>query len=123
DRAEIALAARRLRPGGHLVVLAPAHQWLFTPFDAAIGHFRRYSRGSLAALTSGDLSLRKAVYLDAVGLLASLGNRLLLRSAMPSRGQILLWDNWMVPCSQWVDPLLAGRLGKSVLAVWRRVAS
>ena len=43
DRQEMADAAARLRPGGHLIVLSPAHQWLFSPFDEAIGHYRRYT--------------------------------------------------------------------------------
>src|SRR5262245_9087881 len=41
DSSELRLAARHLRRGGHLIVLAPAHQWLYSPFDSAIGHFRR----------------------------------------------------------------------------------
>ena len=49
DRGELARAAERLRPGGHLVVLAPAHQRLYTEFDRAIGHFRRYAAGQLLA--------------------------------------------------------------------------
>ena len=49
------LAADRLRPGGHLIVLAPAHQWLFTPFDAEIGHFRRYSRQTLRDAANPEL--------------------------------------------------------------------
>src|SRR5437763_1457253 len=49
DRAELVLAADRLRLGGSLIVLAPAHQWLFTPFDAAIGHHRRYNTHTLRA--------------------------------------------------------------------------
>src|SRR5262249_44837670 len=47
DAAEMVLAASYLRPGGHLIVLSPAHQSLYTPFDQAIGHFRRYTRRSL----------------------------------------------------------------------------
>jgi 2-polyprenyl-3-methyl-5-hydroxy-6-metoxy-1,4-benzoquinol methylase len=42
DQTEVARVGRHLTPGGHLVVLAPAHQALYTLFDAAIGHFRRY---------------------------------------------------------------------------------
>src|SRR6186713_830923 len=33
---ELRRAAAHLAPGGALVVLAPAHQWLFTAFDKAI---------------------------------------------------------------------------------------
>src|SRR6185295_15531702 len=55
DRAEVARAADRLKPGGALIVLAPAHPSLFTPFDAAIGHRRRYTQSSLGALAPRTL--------------------------------------------------------------------
>lgn len=120
DRGELAHAARLLAPGGHLVVLSPAHQWLFTPFDKAIGHFRRYTRASLRAAGPADLEPVALDYLDSVGLLASLGNKLVLRSAMPNPNQIRVWDKFMVPVSKVVDPLVGRRLGKSVLGVWRK---
>jgi SAM-dependent methyltransferase len=120
DRAELELAADQLRPGGHLIVLAPAHPWLFTPFDAAIGHYRRYNRSTLRAAAPAGLDLVRLAYLDAIGMLASLGNRLLLQSAMPTRNQIAAWDRLMVPLSRLVDPVLGYTLGKSVLAVWKK---
>ncbi len=51
DGAELNRAAAHLRPGGRVIVLSPAHQWLFTPFDAAIGHFRRYNRAMVKAIS------------------------------------------------------------------------
>ena len=123
DRSELLRAAERLSPGGFLVVLSPSHQWLFSPFDEALGHFRRYSRKTLSAVGPPALRRVKLVDLDAVGLLASLGNALLLRSALPTSRQIALWDRVMVPASTVVDPLLFRRLGKSLLAVWQRPVS
>ncbi len=120
DRAEIAAAAARLRPGGALIVLSPAHSWLFSKFDTALGHFRRYSSEALLALTSPELEIVTVRQLDSVGMIASLANRLLLSSAMPTVSQILLWDRVMVPMSRLLDPLLAYRCGKSIIAVWRR---
>jgi len=121
DADEVRLASRLLRPGGRLVVLAPAHQWLYSPFDEAIGHYRRYSRSSLAALTCEGLRLTTLRSLDAVGLLASAGNRFLLRGAHPTPAQIRLWDRVLVRASRIVDPVFGYRLGKSVLAVWERM--
>jgi hypothetical protein len=120
DRAELAAAADHLRVGGKLIVLSPAHQWLFTPFDEAIGHYRRYSKRSLRAAAPAGLACRKMVYLDSVGLLASLGNRLFLRSSMPSARQLWVWDRLMVPLSRVLDPVFAGSLGKSVLGIWQK---
>jgi SAM-dependent methyltransferase len=120
DRSEMARAAGRLKPGGTLIVLAPAHPFLFTPFDAAIGHFRRYTRASLHQAAPATLSEEKLVYLDAAGMLASAANRLLLRSSMPNQRQILTWDRLLVPVSRLIDPIFGGRVGKSVLGVWRK---
>jgi len=58
--------------------------------------------------------------IDSFGLLAYLANQLLLRSSMPSAGQILLWDRVLVPLSRFGDRLSFRRIGKSVLAVWCR---
>src|SRR5260370_21823765 len=50
DAAELNWAAGHLAPDGNLVVLAPAHQFLFSEFDAAIWHHRRYDAVSLTAV-------------------------------------------------------------------------
>ncbi|MCJ2062023.1 class I SAM-dependent methyltransferase [Methylobacterium sp. J-088] len=120
DHGELAGAASRLADGGHLVVLSPAHPFLYAPFDAAIGHERRYTRATLRAAAPDGLQRVRLDYLDAVGFGASLGNRLVLRSAMPSAGQIAAWDRLMVPISRRLDPWLGFRAGKSVLGVWTR---
>lgn len=119
DTDELRRAAGHLNPGGRIIVLAPAHQWLFSPFDHAVGHFRRYDAASVLRATPGVLALTECRYLDAVGLLASAANRLMLRSAHPTRRQIALWDRAMVPLSRRLDPVLNHRLGKSILAVWK----
>ena len=119
DRAELVQAARRVAPGGYLVVLSPAHQWLFTPFDRSIGHCRRYSRASLQAVGPSGLNLVWLGYLDSVGFFASLANKLLLQQSMPTPKQIAFWDGILVRTSTWVDPILGHRAGKSVLGVWQ----
>jgi SAM-dependent methyltransferase len=117
DRGELERARAHLAPGGRILVLAPAHGFLYSPFDAAIGHERRYDRRTLRAAVPAGLEVERMHYLDSVGMLASLANRLLLRSAMPTRGQIALWDRWMVPTSRWLDPATGHALGKSLVAV------
>ena len=120
DKGELQRAAGLLRGGGHLAVLAPAHQWLFTPFDAAIGHHRRYTRRTLAHAAPQALEPVRLDYLDTVGVLLSLGNRVALRQSMPAQSQVLLWDRVAVPVSRRLDWMLGYRAGKSVLGLWRR---
>ncbi|MBV9122988.1 MAG: class I SAM-dependent methyltransferase [Planctomycetes bacterium] len=121
DHGELQAAAGHLRPGGKLIVLSPAHQWLFTPFDQAIGHFRRYSKKSLAAAAPPSLRCVRLDYLDAVGLLASLGNRLLLHSSTPTPRQIQFWDRRLVTVSRKIDRWLGHTIGKSVLGIWQKL--
>jgi SAM-dependent methyltransferase len=125
DRAELVRAAARLKPDGHVIVLSPAHPLLYSRFDKAIGHFRRYTRASLAAsaaeaVTDNLLAPVKMIYLDSAGLLASVASRV-LSQAKPSGWQVLVWDRVLVPISRVLDPLLGHAAGKSVLGVWKRV--
>lgn len=121
DRGELTRAARHLSAGGTLIVLGPAHPWLFTRFDAVVGHRRRYTRASLAALVPAGCRLERTRYLDSAGLLLSAGNRLLLKRALPTPAQIRFWDDRIIPISKVLDRRLGYRLGKSVLGVWRRL--
>jgi SAM-dependent methyltransferase len=120
DKEELERAASLLKKGGNLIVLSPAHEWLYTDFDRSIGHCRRYDRASLIACSPKACALTRLWYLDSVGLLASCGNRLLLHQAMPELRQILFWDRFLVPPSTLMDRLLLHRVGKSILAVWTK---
>jgi SAM-dependent methyltransferase len=119
-KAELSAAERRLRTGGYLIVLAPAHQMLFSEFDTAVGHHRRYTKSTLAAEVPYTLTLVRMIYLDSVGFLMSFGNRWLLHQPQPTRAQIALWDRVIVPCSRFLDPILRYTVGKSVLGIWRK---
>jgi SAM-dependent methyltransferase len=120
DRDELVRAARLLSPEGRLVVLTPAHQFLFSPFDAAIGHYRRYNRTMLRALTPVSCCVEMTMMLDSAGFFASLANRVLLSEPLPSKRQIAIWDRLLVPISRVLDRATAHRFGKTVVAVWRK---
>lgn len=120
DRQELVTAAKFLRAGGRIIVLSPAHQRLFTPFDAAIGHFRRYDRPMLRNLSPSGLRFEEGWYLDSVGLLLSAANLLLLRQSMPTKAQLAFWDRCVIPASRILDPCFFGSLGKSIVGIWRR---
>lgn len=120
DQQQIASAGRLLRPGGYLVVLSPAHGWLFSAFDKSIGHLRRYNKTMLRKLKPDGFIEQKLTYLDSLGILLSLGNVIALRQSMPSEKQILAWDRLCIPMSRVIDPILLGAVGKSILAVWRK---
>jgi SAM-dependent methyltransferase len=117
DKAEFERAYNHLKPSGHLLVLCPAHNFLYSPFDKALGHFRRYNKRMYRGL-----SIRppyKLEYLDSAGMLASLANKLLLKQSYPNEKQIKLWDRVFVRLSRVIDPITFRTIGKSILGVWR----
>jgi SAM-dependent methyltransferase len=120
DAGELVRAAARLRPGGRIVVLSPAFPFLYSPFDAGIGHFRRYTKRMLRAIAPAGLDERGAFYLDSMGALASAANKVLLRQSMPTKRQVLTWDRLIVPVSRVLDPVFAKLAGRSVVVVWQR---
>ncbi len=120
DFQQITCAGRLIRPGGYVVVLSPAHSWLFSAFDKSIGHRRRYTKATLRKLKPTGFTEQKLTYLDSLGILLSLGNVIALRQSMPTRAQILAWDRFCIPISKIADPVLFGAVGKSILAVWHK---
>jgi SAM-dependent methyltransferase len=120
DADELGAAAARLHPGGRVVVLSPAHGWLFSEFDRAVGHCRRYTAHSLRRLTPATTRLVLVRYFDSIGALLSLANRLLLRQSEPNQRQIAFWDSCVVPLSTIADVAFKRVIGRSIVAVWER---
>lgn len=120
DRAELAAASKLLRKGGHLVVLSPAHQWLFSEFDHSVGHLRRYNKKNLRQLLPSGCRERKLAYLDAAGLFLSLGNAVALKQRQPALWQIQFWDKVCIPMSRLLDAASQQNFGKSILGVWQK---
>ena len=120
DKGEIAKAAALLNTGGKLIVLSPAFQFLFSPFDAAVGHFRRYSKQELQQICGPLLKKQDLRYLDTAGFFSSVLNKVLLRQQYPTAKQIALWDSCLVPISAVTDRLCMYSFGKSLLGIWQK---
>ena len=120
DAAELEKAASLLNPGGHIIVLAPAFRHLYSPFDKAIGHYRRYNRKMLKAIQPPELKCISSRYYDSMGYFASLMNKVFLRQKHPSINQVLFWDRWIVPVSGVTDKVFFHSFGKSIIAIWKK---
>lgn len=121
DAEEMKKAALLLRAGGYIVVLSPAFNFLYSPFDKAIGHRRRYNRKMLRNITPANLNLCSSRYYDTIGYFAALMNKLFLRQKYPTHNQVMFWDKWMVPVSKISDKLFLHSFGKSIIAVWKKI--
>lgn len=122
DAAEMNKAAALLNPGGHIIVLSPAFQFLYNPFDKAIGHYRRYNKRMLKKITGPALQIVSNRYYDSAGYFAALLNKVLLRQKYPTIKQVLFWDRWLVPVSKIADKLSFHSFGKAIIATWKKSA-
>ena len=120
DRKELEEASARLVPGGRLIVLSPAFNYLYSPFDKSIGHFRRYDKKMFQALTPPGCKLERLMYLDSVGAATSLVNKTILSQSMPTVNQIIVWDRWIIPVAKWVDWLIGYSIGRSLVGIWTK---
>jgi SAM-dependent methyltransferase len=120
DRGELSRAVRHLEPNGHLIVLSPAFPQLFSELDRALGHYRRYTKATLAAVFPAGMEPMEIFYLDSLGMVASLANKFLMRQGAPTERQIRFWDRAIIPVSRVADKLLGRFLGRSVIAVYRK---
>lgn len=120
SKAELQRAHDLLAPGGHLLILVPAFQFLYSGFDKAIGHHRRYDKRLLEQELPAGMELVKLSYRDSMGMLLSLGNKWFLKQGQPSARQIRFWDRNVVPVSRVTDKIFMHSFGRSLLAVVRK---
>lgn len=67
DRAALASIARRLTPGGAILLTVPAFQWMWSAHDVVNHHHRRYSKAALsAAIKEAGLSATFIGYFNSI---------------------------------------------------------
>lgn len=120
DAGELRIARETLKPGGHLCVFVPALTWLYSGFDASIGHHRRYHRAPLRCLLRGaGYEVVRLRYFDGLGILPWLvAFRLMGRTL--GGGSVAAYDRWAVPLLRAVERRIPVPLGKNLLAVARK---
>ena len=116
---EVVAMKRCLSEDGKIIILVPAYQYLFSDFDKAIGHFRRYNKGLLLSQLT-PFRKDSVFYLDSMGYFASLANKTLLKKSEPSASNIKFWDSLLIPASRWLfDIIFMRSFGKSLIGVFK----
>jgi SAM-dependent methyltransferase len=117
---ELNNAIKILAENGYLIILVPAYNFLYSPFDRNIGHTARYNKKLLKSVVPSTLKKVDMLYLDSAGLLASIMNKYLLKQTIPTEKQILFWDTKLVNISKILDKLIFYSCGKSLLGIWQK---
>src|SRR5262245_17679996 len=109
-----------LQPGGHAIILVPAHMSLYSPVDAAIGHERRYSRDELQAkMQAAGFEVVQMTEFNRLGVFGWWMNKVLGRRDISPR-QMRLFE-WLLPIAKGAEALKLGP-GLSLIGVGRRRA-
>lgn len=109
-----------LKPGGRLIILVPAFQFLFNSFDRALGHHRRYNIKSLSLLFNhSDMPVIHRKYFNFAGTLGWWFSGNVLRKKIVPEGQMNLY-NMLVPVFKIADWLFRRWFGLSVIIVGQK---
>jgi 2-polyprenyl-3-methyl-5-hydroxy-6-metoxy-1,4-benzoquinol methylase len=109
-----------LKKGGNLIILVPAYQFLFNSFDEELGHFRRYTSGTLSSLFKS--SKFNIIHKQYFNLAATFGwffyGKVLNKKILP-KGPINTY-NKLVPIFKLIDKIVFNRIGNSVIIVGKK---
>ena len=120
DLAEIQLASSKLQPNGRLFLVVPAFQALFSNYDRKLSHYRRYSKKNLRGVTPSNLEVESLFFLDSVGLLGVVLNRILHTTSL-SLVAVRVWDVILIPVSIVLDRFIfKHRFGKSLVLIAKK---
>ncbi|MEM7236054.1 MAG: class I SAM-dependent methyltransferase [Planctomycetota bacterium] len=112
---------RMLRPGGHALILVPAHPWLFCGLDSNLSHFRRYTKDRFRHLAREcGVELVSMRHFNPVGIAGWwLNGKVLGREVLPA-GQMRTYAKFAIPISALIDRLNPFPLGISLIGCFRR---
>lgn len=105
-----------LKPRGHLILLAPAYQFLYSEMDRELGHYRRYTVRQLSTTaTAGGLFTLRMFYFNFMGIPAWFFGKL-RRQPVLMKGQMNVYDR-LVPLFRAIDWFTGRIAGLSAIVI------
>ena len=121
DNEEIKNAFEKLNQDGYLIILVPAHNKLYSNFDKAVGHYRRYEIEFFKSIKIKNSKLIKLIYLDSLGYFLYYLNKLFFKKEVyPSKLKIFIWDKIFTPIPYFLDRILMYKFGKNILYIIKK---
>jgi 2-polyprenyl-3-methyl-5-hydroxy-6-metoxy-1,4-benzoquinol methylase len=106
-----------LPAGGRVVLMVPAFESLYGEIDARLGHFRRYTRASLATVAeSAGFRLRRLKYMNFIGFFGWWANAKIFKRSEQSEDQIAFFDSYIVPVQSRIEKWISPPVGQSLIA-------
>ncbi len=110
-----------LKKDGHLLILVPSCQHLYNQFDVGLGHYRRYTKSSLARIIMmNNFTIIKKQYFNFVGLFGWFFSGSILKKRQVPVGQVKIFNN-LVPLFKVIDLATFHRIGLSTIVVGKKI--
>ncbi len=121
DTEEINQALKKLKTNGYLIILVPAHNELYSKFDKAIGHIKRYKTDFFKSLKLDNAEVVELYYLDCLGYFLYYLNKMFFKEeTYPTKLKIFIWDKLFTPFSVILDKFSNYKFGKNALCVIKK---
>ncbi len=120
EQQELQYIQQALKPCGHVCIFVPALPWLYSEFDASIGHYRRYTKKYIKTLlVEAGFEIVTLSYFDVLGIIPWLIVFTLFKKKLSS-GNTALYDGYVVPFSRILESVFPVPIGKNILVVARK---
>jgi len=121
DKKEINRALEQLKPGGNIIFFVPAYQFLYSDFDKAIGHVKRYNKRFFLSFKRDEkISIIELKYFDSIGFFIAILNKLFNKNTKETIGLgVKIWDK-LIFLSKIMDLIFLNRFGKSLLCIIKK---
>ena len=120
DKLEIKKAKEKLKKGGYLIIMVPAHQNIYSNLDKAVGHFRRYEKKFFKKKLL-NLERVNLLSIDSIGYLLYYLNKIFFsKEIYPSDFKIFIWDKFFTPLTILVDFLTNYKFGKCIITIYKK---
>jgi SAM-dependent methyltransferase len=121
DQREISSAISKLKKNGHLIIMVPAFQHLYSDYDKSIGHFRRYEKKHfLKYAKKNKVKCEKIIYFDLIGYFFLILSKLINNKNKKNVGVATVIWNILIPVSRILDKIINHSIGKSLLCVYKK---
>ncbi len=121
DTIAVANCKYMLKQGGKLILLAPAYGFLYCNLDRNLGHYRRYTIHSLAALLEKNkMTIIEKKYFNLAGISGWLIWGKLLNKPQLQQGTMKIF-NTLVPVFRFTDQLFFKKLGLSAITTGKKL--
>lgn len=118
DVEALAAMASVLPAGAPIILLAPAFEALYGPIDYRLGHYRRYSKRSLARTArAAGLQISIARYMNLPGFFGWWANSRIFQRQAQSASQVAFFDRFVAPLASRIERIVTPPFGQSLLAV------